>query len=262
MGTKLYFKCPGNDPVSRAVPEMFVCPDCGMEVEIWTDEIKGKCTSCKRVFWNDKALKVAEKKLPGHSVRSVLKELTQLACQLSASDAGAISTTDISVEEDLANLCREPRCENYGLSAGCPPHVAGPAGFRKLLKTFEHAVVFKIDVPSEILLSDERRDIFRLLHEIAASIEQSAIDMGFHDSNAYAGGSCKQIFCRDHPDCRVLAENGKCRNPLFARPSMSGFGINVLKLKKAAGWMSNKTPRESDPDTVSMETVCGLVLIG
>jgi len=117
-------------------------------------------------------------------------------------------------------------------------------------------------VPSEIFFSDERRDIFRLLHEIAASIEQSAIEMGFHDSDAYAGGSCKQIFCRDHSDCRVLAENGECRNPFLARPSMSGFGINVLKLKKAAGWMSKKTPRDTDPDTVSMETVCGLVLIG
>jgi len=262
MGTKLYFKCPGNDPVSRAVPELIVCPDCGVEVEIWTDEIKGKCASCNRVFKKDKTKIVAEQKMYKQDVRAVLNRLTQRACQLGASDAGAISTTEISVEEDLANLCREPGCENYGLSASCPPYVAGPDGFRKLLNTFKYAVVFKIDVPSEILFSDERRDIFRLLHEIAASIEQSAIEIGCHDSKAYAGGSCKQIFCRDHPDCRVLAENGECRNPLFARPSMSGFGINVLKLKKAAGWMSNKTSQNDDPDTISMQTFCGLVLIG
>jgi len=261
MSTKLYFKCPGNDPVSRAVPELFFCPDCGVEFEIWTDEIKGKCASCNRVFQKDKTKIVAEKKMYKQNVRAVLNRLAQGACQLGASDAGTIFTTEISVEEDLANLCREPGCENYGLSASCPPYVAGPDGFRKLLNTFKYAVVFKIDVPSEILFSDERRDIFRLLHEIAASIEQSAIEIGCHDSKAYAGGSCKQIFCRDHPDCRVLAENGECRNPLFARPSMSGFGINVLKLKKAAGWMSNKTPRDANPDTVSMETVCGLVLI-
>ena len=262
MGTKLYFKCPGNDPVARAVPEMFACPDCGMDVEIWTDEFKGKCVSCNRVFRKDNTTKTGEKKPSKQYVWEVLEKLTQLACQLGASDAKAISTTKISVEDSLANLCREPGCENYGLSASCPPYVAGPDGFRKFLKTFDHAVVFKIDVPSEILLSDERRDIFRLLHEIASNIEQSAIEMGFHDSNAYAGGSCKQIFCRELPDCRVLAENGECRNPLFARPSMSGFGINVLKLKKAAGWMSRKISQDIDPDTVSMETVCGLILIG
>lgn len=262
MGAKLYFKCPGNDPVSRAVPEMYVCPDCGIGVEIWTDEIKGKCTSCKRVFQKDKTAMAAEKNIPDHGIRTALEKLTQLACQWGASDAKAILAADISIEENLANLCREPGCENYGLSASCPPHVAGPDGFRKLLKTFKHAVVFKIDVPSEILLSDERRDIFRLLHEIGASIEQAAIKMGFHESSAYAGGSCKQIFCRDHLECRVIAENGECRNPLLARPSMSGFGINVLKLKKAAGWMSDKTPREIDPDMDSTATVCGLVLIG
>ena len=198
----------------------------------------------------------------GQNVGKALEKLTQLACQLGASDAKTISTTEISVEDSLADLCREPGCENYGLSASCPPHVSGPDGFRKLLKTFEHAVVFKIDVPSEILLSDECRDIFRLLHEIASNIEKAAIEMGFSNSSAYVGGSCKQIFCLDHPYCPVIAGNGECRNPFFARPSMSGFGINVLKLKKAAGWMSNKTPRDIDPDMVPTERVCGLILIG
>jgi predicted metal-binding protein len=262
MGTKLYFQCPGNDPVSRAEPELFVCPDCGMDVEIWTDEIKGKCTSCNKSFQKDKTAKAMKKNLHEKNVKAALEKLMQLACQLGANDAKAISTTEISVEDSLANLCREPGCENYGLSASCPPYVAGPDGFRKLLKVFNHAIVFKIDVPSEILHSDERRDIFGLLHEIAANIEQAATEMGFFNSSAYAGGSCKQIFCRDHPACRVIAENGECRNPLLARPSMSGFGINVLKLKKAAGWMSGKTPRDIDSDTVPMETVCGLVLIG
>jgi len=262
MGTKLYFKCPGNDPVSRAIPELFVCPDCGMNVEIWTDETKGKCTSCNTLFQKNDTVSTMGKKKFGQNVGKALEKLTQLACQLGASDAKTISTTEISIEDSLADLCREPGCENYGLSASCPPHVLGSDGFRKSMNTVDHAVVFKIDVPSEILFSEERRDIFRLLHEIAANIEKAAIEMGFSNSSAYAGGSCKQIFCRDHPDCRVIAENGECRNPFFARPSMSGFGINVLKLKKAAGWMSHKTPRDIDPDTVSTETVCALILIG
>lgn len=262
MGTKLHFKCPGNGPVSRAFPEMFACPDCGKAVEIWTDEIRGKCASCNTMVWKDKAMKVEGKKSQEKPEPIALKKLTQLACRLGATDAGVISTIDISVEDDLAKLCRKPGCENYGLSAGCPPHVAGPDGFRALLKTYELGVAFKIDVPSEILFSDERRDIFRLLHEIAARIEHAAKKMGFHDADAYVGGSCKQIFCRDHTDCRVLAGNGECRNPHFARPSMSGFGVNVLELKKAVGWTTDKTARKANPKMVSMETVCGLILIG
>ena len=191
-----------------------------------------------------------------------MKELTGLACRLGASNVKVISTSEISIEENLAKLCREPQCENYGLSASCPPHVAGPSGFRKLLENFEQAVVFKIDVPSEILLSSDRREVFRALHEIAANIEHSAVEMGFHHSRAYAGGSCKRLFCQDYAYCRVLKEGGECRNPHRARPSMSGFGINVSRLMEAAGWTMKRIAQDTSRDKVSMGTVCGLVLIG
>jgi len=191
----------------------------------------------------------------------VLKELVESACRFGASDATAVFVSDISVEEALANLCRDPRCENYGLSAGCPPNVSGPTGFRKLLKTVEEVVVFKIDVPWEILLSNERRDIFRLLHEVAANIEQAAVERGYPDSKAFAGGSCKQIFCYNHPLCRVLENGEPCRNSRIARPSMSGFGINVSTLMKAAGWTLNWTTRVGHGNTISMGMVCGLVVI-
>lgn len=191
-----------------------------------------------------------------------LKELTDLAYRLGASAAGVISTRDISIEDDLANLCKEPGCENYGLSASCPPHVSGASGFRGLLKNFEQAVVFKVDVPSETLLSSDRREVFRTLHEIAASIEHTAVEMGYHHARAYAGGSCKKLFCQDHACCRVLHEGGECRNPHRARPSMSGFGINVSRLMQLAGWTMNRVTQDVVGDKVSMGTVCGLVLIG
>jgi len=162
----------------------------------------------------------------------------------------------------LAKLCREPQCESYGLSTSCPPHVSGPSGFRKLLKKFEHAIVIKIDVPLEILLSSERRDIMRLLHEIVAGTEQAAVKTGYPNSKAFAGGSCKKIFCHDYEGCRVLAEGGECRNPRHARPSMSGFGINVSKLMQAAGWTMNRYNREANPDASSTAPICGLILIG
>ena len=194
----------------------------------------------------------------------MLKELIKQASQSGASGAAVISASDISVEDDLAKLCREPQCESYGLSTGCPPHVSGPSGFRKLLKKFKHAIVIKIDVPLEILLSSERSDIMRLLHEIVAGIEQAAVKTGYPSSKAFAGGSCKKIFCHDYEDCRVLTEGGECRNPRHARQSMSGFGINVSKLMHAAGWTMNRynSNSEADSDTASTAPICGLILIG
>ena len=209
---------------------------------------------CKGIFNSE----VERFRVPG----SGLNKLTRLACSLGASDAAVIAGGDISVEEDLARLCREPRCENYGRSASCPPYVAGPAGFREYQKKCQLAVVFKIDVPTEILLSNQRCEIFQLLHQIAADIEKAAAKMGYPQAKAFAGGSCKQLFCRNLPTCQVLAEEGDCRNPHHARPSMSGFGINVSKLMQSAGWQLNKIIHDTQPDEIPMGAVTGLVLVG
>jgi predicted metal-binding protein len=202
------------------------------------------------------------KKMNQQNVKVTAKELVRKALQLGASDAKVISANDISVDDDLANLCQQRRCEYYGLSVYCPPNVAGPPGFRELLKNYNQALVFKIDTPIEILLSDNRHAVFRQLHEIAAGIEQSAVEMGFRNSKAYAGGSCKSLFCQDHTSCRMLTEGGECRYPRIARPSMSGFGINVSKLMQTAGWSMQRIVKDTNPDAVSMGMLSGLILIG
>lgn len=162
----------------------------------------------------------------------------------------------------MARMCREPRCSNYGLSLSCPPHVDGPAGFREYMQGVKHAVFVKIDLPDQTMHMDEQREIGQLLHEMVAAIELRAKEQGFSRARAFAGGSCKNIFCYQHADCRALAGDGKCRNPDRARPSMSGFGINVLKLMKAAGWAKDDNARAADPAMASQITLCGLVLVG
>lgn len=190
-----------------------------------------------------------------------LQEQTRQALAAGASDAAIIDPGDIVVEDRLARMCLEPRCPNYGLSPGCPPHVAGPEGLRQWLKACRHVLVVKIDVPAEIMMSFARREIYQLLHEIVATAEQAAIEAGFTSSRGLAGGSCKNIFCHHKPDCRVLNKQGECRNPHLARPSMSGFGVNVAELMAAAGWPFQPLNGDKPPDGESMGTACGIVLI-
>lgn len=42
-------KCPSTDPLGQAAPEDYECPQCGADVEIWTDEQKAKCPECGTV---------------------------------------------------------------------------------------------------------------------------------------------------------------------------------------------------------------------
>ncbi|MEN8245878.1 MAG: DUF2284 domain-containing protein [Thermodesulfobacteriota bacterium] len=187
--------------------------------------------------------------------------LTERALDLGATGVKVIATGDIVIRDELADRCREPGCENYGKSKSCPPNVAGPIMFRKLLDAFSQAILFKIDVPSDILFSSERFELFRLLHATAAGIEQAAVALGYADARAYAGGSCKELFCPDHRECLALSEKGICRNPDHARPSMSGFGVDVASLFKAAGWKMDWVFDDNGRTATKMANVSGLVLV-
>ena len=187
--------------------------------------------------------------------------LVQKAYALSATGAVLLSTKQIVVDSAFAAKCLEPRCENYGLSRSCPPHVEGPQEMEKMLKTYSSALFFKIDVPKEMLFSSDRAELFSLLHQTAAGVEIAAVGMGFDHARAFAGGSCKQIFCDTHLNCRVVGENKECRHPDKARPSMSGFGVDVAKLYEAAGWHMTWESRDEQDETVKMSNLCGLVFI-
>jgi DNA-directed RNA polymerase subunit RPC12/RpoP len=45
------FKCPGAVNIIQPKPEYVKCPNCGREIELWSDEFRGECKSCgKKVF--------------------------------------------------------------------------------------------------------------------------------------------------------------------------------------------------------------------
>jgi predicted metal-binding protein len=187
-------------------------------------------------------------------------ELVSQALLLGAGAAAVIPVDRIVVEDALANLCREPRCDSFGLSAHCPPHVPGPARFRSWAAASLGAVGFKIEVPYSLLLGEERREIMGILQQVAAQVEQCAAELGYAAARGFAGGSCRKIFCRKEPDCAVLL-NRPCRHPTLARPSMSGFGVDVSQLIAAAGWKNDDFHVRGGGKPGASGALFGLVLI-
>lgn len=45
--------CPGSKVMRQPVPEIFACPQCGEEVEIWSDELKRSCPKCHKMVFRD-----------------------------------------------------------------------------------------------------------------------------------------------------------------------------------------------------------------
>lgn len=191
-----------------------------------------------------------------------LKELEERAIALGASDTRIISPEIIRVEDQFPELCKPPQCDGYDRSANCPPHVMAPAEFREMLKEYSTALVFKVDCTMEILMDeDERRDVNKLIQDIASTVERLAIERGFPRARGLAFGSCKRVFCSEYEECNVIGAGGPCRNPARARPSMSGLGINFNRLNAALGWDASATARESGLGDTSMTMVTGMVLI-
>jgi len=168
--------------------------------------------------------------------RERLQRLLTHAERAGATRAAILPAHCVLVEEQLAAFCRHPRCPFWGLSLSCPPHVAGPEGFRRLLRVCREVLVLRLEVQACSLQGEERPQVFRLLHELVATVEQRARALGYRDAAGFAGGSCKASFCADTTECRVLAGRGRCRYPDQARSSLSGQGVNVGTLMRAAGW--------------------------
>lgn len=52
--------CPGARVIRQPKPEIFSCPYCGTEVEIWSDELKGICSNCKKTVMRSQELSCLE----------------------------------------------------------------------------------------------------------------------------------------------------------------------------------------------------------
>jgi len=182
------------------------------------------------------------------------REYIEKALSLGASDAAWIRVQDIRIDDRFPGYCKEPGCSGYGRSMSCPPHVMGPKKFREYIARFENALAFKFDIPWEILVSEDRYPVFRVLHETATSLEAYAVQDGYVLSKAYAGGSCKNIFCSGHKDCNVLFGTGECRNQGVSTQSMSGNGVDFQQIVKSLHW--------NDGLDKSTGVIAGIVLVG
>jgi len=201
-------------------------------------------------------------KLQNINKEKVIDPLLKLTLSLGATDVKTISPSDLSVESEIVDMCRGQKCDGYGLTVNCPPYTMKPSTFKEYIRRHIIALVFKFDVPAEVLLTDKRHDIARIVHETASAIEQKAVKIGYKESMGLAAGSCKEIFCKQFYDCRALNKGLPCRFPEHARPSMSGLGINFFELAKALEWPIHKMTRYTDPKKTPSGMMAGMVLIG
>ena len=80
------------------------------------------------------------------ALRADLDRYRELALELGASDAKAVPTEWISVDERVRLKCTVPRCLRAGETPNCPPNAPDLDLVRRAIGRFSWAILLKIDV--------------------------------------------------------------------------------------------------------------------
>jgi predicted metal-binding protein len=194
-----------------------------------------------------------------------LEKYRAKALELRAAEAAIVSVQEIPVDERIVLKCRIPRCFGYGVCANCPPNALKPAELREILKGYQKAVFFILEVPPEVIVRDkatirEREAAYQTVFHIVNEIESLAFYDGHYLAFGFAAGSCRHTFCSQHESCQAL-EGKRCRISLRSRPSMEAVGIDVYKLTAASGWDIYPIGSSAKPQDIPKGTLAGIVIV-
>ena len=194
-----------------------------------------------------------------------LKKYERKALELGASRAVVIRSDDIPVDERVVLKCRIPRCFGYGASAHCPPNTLKPSELRELLRKFEWAVFFTLDVEPEVVVRNkatikERVGSYLQVFKTVSALESLAFYDGHYFAFGLGAGSCRHSFCGLQETCAAM-EGKKCRFALSSRPSMEAVGIDVYKLAAAVGWDIYPIGSGADAACVPKGMLAGIVIV-
>ncbi|MBI4303282.1 MAG: hemerythrin domain-containing protein [Chloroflexi bacterium] len=135
--------CPGSVKIREPRPEYINCPDCGTEVEIWTDELKATCPKCRKKVY--RALQVScidwcphAKECVGPEVYERLKAGTQEELSGGDSPLSILEREHARGLEVLGLLRGASLCLKLGtLKPGTPIREKGIEHLTKVMEFFE-----------------------------------------------------------------------------------------------------------------------------
>ena len=187
------------------------------------------------------------------------------ALELGAAKAAIVRGQEIPVDERIVLKCQIPRCFGYGACAHCPPNTLKPAELREILKGYQSAVFFIMDVPPDVIVRDratikEREAAYQSIFNIVNEIESMAFYDGHYLAFGFAAGSCRHTFCSQHERCQAM-EGKRCRISLRSRPSMEAVGIDVYKMAAASGWEIYPIGSNAKPEDIPKGSLAGIIIV-
>lgn len=148
-----------------------------------------------------------------------LEDYCNKALELGVDGAKQIDPRSVVTAEWVRMKCQFG-CTGFGLSLCCPPRTPTPDITRKVIDSYEKAILLH-----RRLKKGERS---KFLNEAVVRLEIEMFLDGYYKAWSMGSGPCRL--------CKECDLNAPCRHGYEARPSMEACGIDVFKTARDNGF--------------------------
>jgi len=145
------------------------------------------------------------------------------ALTIGAEEAKIIDPHSVVTSEWVRLKCQYG-CSGFGESLCCPPHSPSPDMSRKVIDSYQKAILLHCGLRKE----DNRRQKAAIFREGIVRLEIEMFLDGYYKAWSMGCGPCDR--------CKKCNLSGPCRHGLEARPSMEACGIDVFKTARDNGF--------------------------
>ncbi|MBM4278282.1 MAG: DUF2284 domain-containing protein [Deltaproteobacteria bacterium] len=172
-----------------------------------------------------------------------LEVYCQNALEKGVDGAKVIAPESIATAEWVRLKCQFG-CPGFGRSHCCPPHTPTPEVTRKVIDSYQKAILLHRRITDGI----KRREETKQFNEMVVRLEAEIFLDGYYKALSMTSGPCRL--------CKECDLNSLCKHGMEARASMEACGVDVYKTARGNGFSIRvvRTPEEE-------QNIFGLILV-
>ncbi len=217
-----YLRCPGLERALTVFPEVFPCPQCGGEVEIWSDEKKGRCSTCGNSFGKIFADQQPSCSPDPQVMVDILNYVDESGLNIYY-ERYEVELPPAFFEYDEKWKIACEACKRYGTNFACPPF--SPT-FPEYIGKFHKAKTICLRIPQEYFASGAAEDSYVSCFRTGKKLLEAELRQ-FREQGLKIAGAGPCLACQD---CTVGADEARCRKPEKMIYSLESLGINLISL--------------------------------
>ncbi len=172
-----------------------------------------------------------------------IEEYCKHALERGIDGAKVIAPESITTAEWVRLKCQFG-CPGYGRSHCCPPNTPPPEVTRKVIDSYQKAILLHRRIPD----GRKRREETKQFNEMIVRLEIEIFLDGYYKALSMTSGPCRL--------CKECDLNSPCKHGMEARASMEACGVDVFKTARGNGFPIQvvRTPEEE-------QNIFGLILV-